>query len=324
MDVSALNVATFALIGFIVGWGLEFVLDFFYWRRRRPQVYRPAPARPGEEVVPQAAHGGDDMLHKALAERDEALLQARRQVSNLNEDLAHTRLTVRDYDLTIANLRHQLDERQTELSRLRATTPADELAARDVEISTLRAQVNSSQSAIDDLSKQVSSRTTELEQLRAQLAARPQASDLETLQAEINARTSELAELQGRLDSHLSQTAELESFVQQRDEEIRQLERRLREASAELDHLRQRELDRLVIEETEYIHEDDLSDIKGIGDVYAERLREAGFYTFQHLADAEADELKQALEIPNWRTPNLQSWIDQARDLAEQKEQEEE
>jgi predicted flap endonuclease-1-like 5' DNA nuclease len=323
MNATLLNVAAFALLGFIVGWALEFALDFLYWRRRSPQIYRSEKSEAETQSVMQSADGSDEeMLRRALAERDEALVQARRQAGSRNDDLAQKQLLVRDLDITVAHLRQQLDERQLELDRMRATAPADDLAAREVEITMLSAQLNSSQSAAADLSRQVGEQVAEVEALRAELASRPQAGQLEALQADFEAKKAELEQTKSMLEARQGETSEIEAYLQERDAEVKRLTELLSEANADLDHLRQRELDRLVIEETEYIHEDDLTDIKGIGDVYAERLREAGFYTFRHLADASEDEFKEELKIPAWRTPNLQSWIDQAQKLAEQKEQE--
>lgn len=55
---------------------------------------------------------------------------------------------------------------------------------------------------------------------------------------------------------------------------------------------------------------DDLTAIKGIGPVYAERLAEAGVTTFTGLARADAVELAGRLEVDEDKTA---SWIDQAR-----------
>jgi predicted flap endonuclease-1-like 5' DNA nuclease len=353
MNPVALNIAVIALLGFIVGWGVELIIDFFFWRRRATR--RLAAEGNGDAArEPLPAEGEVEMLRLALAERDEALLQMRRQVATRGQELASAELVARDYEHTIANLKQRLDHQQAELDHLRSTTLADELNARELDIINLRAKLTDSETAVADLSEQLSAQTAELEALRLRLAAMPQPDQFEALRAEIAAKSAELEVLQQRLDaspdpdqlealrseleartaelqdtraeleSRVRETLEVEAYLQERDEEIKRLTALLGETNAELDAFRQRELDRLVIEETEYIHEDDLTDIKGIGDVYEEKLREAGYYTFRHLADADADELKAALSIPSWRTPNLASWIEQARALAEQKEKDEE
>lgn len=323
MDATLLTVLTFALVGFVVGWGLEFAIDFVYWRRRRARIVS-AGTEDAAGVAATVSDTDDEMLRRALAERDEALMQARRNAASTGDELARTGLLLRDYELTISNLRQKLNQHQVQLERFQSSTPGEEVAARDVEISTLRAQLTSNQTAVEELQQQVSQRTVELDDLRAQLAALPEPADVDSLQAELDERMVAVERLASALAERQREADEIEAYLQQRDEEVKQLRRELNETTAELNALRQRELDRLVIEETEYIHEDDLTDIKGIGDVYEERLREAGYYTFGHLAEAEVEELKSALDIPDWRTPNLQSWIDQAREFVEQKEQDQE
>lgn len=67
--------------------------------------------------------------------------------------------------------------------------------------------------------------------------------------------------------------------------------------------------------------EDRLTDIKGIGPVYANQLREAGIYTFKQLANLTADELRAILSITGRRRNfNAESWIQQAQLLAKQRE----
>jgi len=52
-----------------------------------------------------------------------------------------------------------------------------------------------------------------------------------------------------------------------------------------------------------------VDEIKGIGPAYAERLAEAGVHTVADLAEADAAELDEAIEVGENR---LQGWIDRA------------
>ncbi|MFQ3295058.1 MAG: putative flap endonuclease-1-like 5' DNA nuclease [Halobacteriales archaeon] len=54
----------------------------------------------------------------------------------------------------------------------------------------------------------------------------------------------------------------------------------------------------------------DVTDIKGIGPAYADRLGEAGIDSVADLAEADADELADATDISATR---IQNWIDQAK-----------
>ncbi len=55
--------------------------------------------------------------------------------------------------------------------------------------------------------------------------------------------------------------------------------------------------------------DDDLTDIKGIGPVYAGRLADAGVTTFAELAAADAATLAPRIHVPE---PSVADWIEQA------------
>lgn len=59
----------------------------------------------------------------------------------------------------------------------------------------------------------------------------------------------------------------------------------------------------------------DLTQIKGIGPAYAQRLYEAGIKTFADLAAASPEALAAAVDVPDWRRPDFEHWIAQAQTL---------
>lgn len=61
---------------------------------------------------------------------------------------------------------------------------------------------------------------------------------------------------------------------------------------------------------------DDLTRIKGIGRTYAERLRSAGIRTFRDLSELSESQLKEIVRPAEWQNVDLKSWIEQARALA--------
>ena len=68
------------------------------------------------------------------------------------------------------------------------------------------------------------------------------------------------------------------------------------------------------------MHPDDLTVIKGIGRIYQWKLRDAGYSTYGQLADADADELCQLLDVKSWQNTDPQSWIDQTKMLIQRRE----
>lgn len=64
---------------------------------------------------------------------------------------------------------------------------------------------------------------------------------------------------------------------------------------------------------------DRLEEIDGIGDVYAQRLNEAGIYTFEQLAQLAVDRIHEIISAEEWQKIEPESWIAQAKKLAAKK-----
>jgi len=62
-------------------------------------------------------------------------------------------------------------------------------------------------------------------------------------------------------------------------------------------------------------HPDDLSKIKGIGDVYKQRLYRAGYYTWKQIAETDSDTLRRATSA--YPSSNVEEWHAQAEKLME-------
>ena len=62
-------------------------------------------------------------------------------------------------------------------------------------------------------------------------------------------------------------------------------------------------------------HPDDLSRIKGIGDVYKQRLYRAGVYTWKQIAEADTEMLRRATSA--YPSSNVDEWLVQAQKLME-------
>lgn len=58
---------------------------------------------------------------------------------------------------------------------------------------------------------------------------------------------------------------------------------------------------------------DDLTAIRGIGPAFAAQLRGGGILTYTDLAASTPEALAAIVQAPDWRRPDYQGWIDQAR-----------
>ncbi len=57
---------------------------------------------------------------------------------------------------------------------------------------------------------------------------------------------------------------------------------------------------------------DDLTDINGIGTIYAQTLVDAGVTTFKKLAELDPEGIREIFQAAGGRVPNPSDWIEQA------------
>lgn len=64
------------------------------------------------------------------------------------------------------------------------------------------------------------------------------------------------------------------------------------------------------------IRRDDLTKVKGIGPVFAERFYEAGINTFADLAALTAEQAREISGLKSWQAADPAEWVEQARGWA--------
>jgi len=112
-----------------------------------------------------------------------------------------------------------------------------------------------------------------------------------------------------------SQVAELVNTIK---EMLGEREKQVTDLRAELEE-HETMIERLKDEFEAYAatHPDNLTVIKGIGRIYQWKLRDAGINTYQALAASTAERIRDILEVKRWQKVDPQSWIDQAKALAQ-------
>jgi predicted flap endonuclease-1-like 5' DNA nuclease len=356
MGDSLLKILAIAVLGFGVGWAVEFLIDLLYWRRRAGLT---PPAEPSSEPEEPAESLDElEILRRSLAERDHAVAEAMRVSAERATEVQSTQLLVSDHQLTIVDLREQLAKRQAELDALRAEVEASDADARraeaEAEVARLAENLAQREEALAELKRQLAGHQAELneaqadlerqqaeaedaaaayqqqiEQLRDELteahtqaALDETADNLAQLERQYNEAMALLADARTELVRGRREAEEATRLLDQQRREAEQLSERLAQAQADLEELRERERERLVIEETVFKDEDNLTEINGIGRIFARKLERAGIVTYEMLSETSEEDLKEILGTPRWRTPNVRSWRKQARQLAEQKQHE--
>jgi len=109
-----------------------------------------------------------------------------------------------------------------------------------------------------------------------------------------------IKELKGSLEACRRQVAELRDEVERRGRTVVELEQELA-APAEVPI------------------PDDLSEIRGIGEVYKKKLYEAGIVTFADLAASTEEELRAVIQPEGWQAVDFAGWIAQAREMTRRK-----
>ncbi|RIK35618.1 MAG: hypothetical protein DCC55_29765 [Chloroflexi bacterium] len=71
----------------------------------------------------------------------------------------------------------------------------------------------------------------------------------------------------------------------------------------------------------EVVQRDPLEQIEGIGPVFAQRLHEAGIFTFDQLAAATPTAVRAALQLEQTQRIDAEAWIAQAQSLISQRDQ---
>jgi predicted flap endonuclease-1-like 5' DNA nuclease len=140
------------------------------------------------------------------------------------------------------------------------------------------------------------------------------------LQEKLNQAEAELEQLKAQpMDGKLqNELAELKQEFASTQQEINTCRSRLADADqtiqalrAELNELRPARMPE---------PEDQLEDIKGIGTVFARKLKAAGITTFEQLARTPAERIREIIQPQEWQKIEPEAWIIEAKAMAAQKE----
>lgn len=232
----------------------------------------------------------------------------------------------------------------------------------DTQTETVAALVhllNEQSDALARLDQRLASQDAKLDRLALRLEGRaasgPPGAGLEQLRQSVQAQAERLVEIGGRLDrwaatgtlldrqlaEHARILAELDREMAAQAQAVHTLDAKVSEHTAMLvtAATERREqaglLERLVNQMGLLVplvsrvaarpvrpDQDRLTDIKGIGPVYAGKLYEAGIQTFRQLAAMTPEEVYTLIGEPKWRMRSIDArhWIEQARHLASQRE----
>ncbi len=301
------------------------VTALFYVFTVRPRLLEPVPlATLGlldeplrEELSEQRATV--ERLNAALTLHADRLTQAVETAGQGSSDgaLADLPNMLSAQSEAVATLTRLLNEHTGRFSRL-----DDQLAQQDVRLQRLemRLSVNNVEEAEISIREQVQKLVTIGGRLDEWAATRGRqdrllAEHAQTL-AELDRELAAQAQVVQKLDSRVTEhTTMLLTAASERRDQGNLLQRIVNQVSQLVSMVGQLGVTPL------QAGQDRLTDIKGIGPVYAGKLYEAGIQTYTQLATMTPQRIYELIDEPKWRLRSIdaQQWIDQARELSAQR-----
>lgn len=272
------------ILGLLVGWLIELVIDYRYWRKQAAVVA----ARQAQQDA-------------ALRVRTEALDLRERGLDARDQELStlQTNLTAKDTELLAQAKR--IDERAEELTRLEQATEKR------------RADLDKMSLTLNERDKEISSRLDTLKASEADFGVRQETlksteSDLARRVAVVSNRESAMQSWETRILAREHEVADNEAGLSRR---IAETDRQAANFSAMQNLLR-----------SNYSlpdGQDDLQALEGIGPKIADLLHRADIRSFDRLAETPLGELTRVLESagPRFGLANPLSWAEQAARLVE-------
>jgi len=281
------------LLGVLIGWVIEWLLEVWYFRRRR-----------------LASENRLIQVEADLQERERELHDAKARAESLQAELAAAQASPATPETRAVEARLPSVEIETLAGETEAVQPT-------VEIETAPAEVIAeSQPAAPG---EVEPVAVEAAQPPIEVAAEPAPAETATDTRSDLAGTDDLVKIKGIGPKYAAQLREagITSFValaaadpQRISEIIQAPEWRQVDYSAWI-----AEAAALANAPSQAATGDDLTQINGIGPAYAARLRSAGITTLAQLAEADEAHLAEIIDAPTWRRTNYGAWIAQAKVL---------
>jgi len=267
------------------------IIALFYWRAVRPQLMNMTPpAAPPSALAPQQ----DEAIQEALQALNESLVRHSSLIARLPTSFEVRAPVDREA------LAHKLDALQTAL-----TEQSRVLARLEREIDALGSDVGM-RDELAAVQEELGSQQVALRILHDLVSALNEGTL--NLSATLTAQKDALITLQERQE----QNAEMLQVLQ---DQIGQILIAQQTSARMLDTLASQP-----VRGAGKARTGGLQDIRGIGPVYARRLKEKGIETFEQLAILTPDELYAVLDVPRWRF-DAEKWIAQARMFAEEQKE---
>ena len=274
-----MNALGWLVLGLLIGWAIEFAIDFLYWRKKAQ-----------EEA-------------EALAQQESVLLAQQ-------TELGHRQATLRLREKEMADLQASLASRDAELLQQarRVEERSDDLSRVEQAIEKRRADLDRMGLTLNERDKEVAARG---EQLRSKEVNYNRRLDtLESTEAELARRVAVVSNREEAMQSWEGRILSREHDVADREASVNYHANRIANDAAGYEAVKNLLKQHYRTAEGR----DRLQALVGIDDRTVELLNQAGIRTFERLAETSMGELTRLMEAagPRYALANPLSWAEQA------------
>lgn len=274
-----MNALGWLVLGLLIGWAIEFAIDFLYWRKKAQ-----------EEA-------------EALAQQESVLLAQQ-------TELGHRQATLRLREKEMADLQASLASRDAELLQQarRVEERSDDLSRVEQAIEKRRADLDRMGLTLNEREKEIAARG---EQLRSKEVNYNRRLDtLESTEAELARRVAVVSNREEAMQSWEGRILSREHDVADREASVNYHANRIANDAAGYEAVKHLLKQHYCTAEGR----DRLQALVGIDDRTVELLNQAGIRTFERLAETSMGELTRLMEAagPRFALANPLSWAEQA------------
>ena len=266
-------------LGLLIGWAIEFAIDFLYWRKKA-QEEAEALAQQESVLLAQQTELGHRQATLRLREKEMADLQA--SLASRDAELLQQARRVEERSDDLSRVEQAIEKRRADLDRIGLT-----LNERDKEIAARGEQLRSKEVNYNRRLDTLESTEAELARRVAVVSNREEA--MQSWEGRILSREHDVADREASVNYHANRIANDAAGYEAVKNLLKQ-------------HYRTAE------------GRDRLQALVGIDDRTVELLNQAGIRTFERLAETSMGELTRLMEAagPRYALANPLSWAEQA------------
>lgn len=293
--------------GIILGFVAEYLLDLLFWRRRLQRV-----AAANSSLVQSREREQQELLHlrervdtldAALHEKEEALVAHDADLQALRiqrDDMAVQREATMARAAQLEEELEKVNERYNQCQQMLSDSRGEMRTLERTPIGELQMQHRQQLTALESELKQARNSAGELQQTLTDVQA--ESADLAAALERLQEANQDKETLVARLERD---AADLREMLEARDQALADCRRMLTAEQA-----------------AGPAAPDRLQRIRGIGDVYAQKLNAAGVIRFAQLLEMDEQQIRAIINPANWQELKIAEWkAEAARFTAEQGEE---